>query len=228
MPRCSRISARPNRAGTGLRTGLGQSRGCATDQADRARRHDRGRCLSVASAAALCRSHRGGFARRNRPALHAIEWRSRRGDSISRQGRDAIGPRGWCRWNGRRDQIARQRAIDWVRHGRNVDRRVALCRTVRACRRKRGRRGPHPCADDVNPYGNSRRWFDCRFDGMRFRVGQRARAQIRDRPATQRRAADGYGLQPPPRLHRSGTVPRRFWARRRSAARSSRIEGSTG
>ena len=44
------------RARDGLRAGLGQPRGLAADQAGRARRHDGGRCLSLADPAALRRA----------------------------------------------------------------------------------------------------------------------------------------------------------------------------
>ena len=60
----ARGAARRDRARARLHPGFGQPRGRAADQADRARRHDRGRRLSVAGAAPLRRSRRRRACRR--------------------------------------------------------------------------------------------------------------------------------------------------------------------
>ena len=126
-----------------------------------------------------------GLPRADRPPFHAIERRTGRSDRISRQGRDPVRARGRRRRHGRGERAARQRAPDRLRHGRDVDRRLALCRAVRACRRKRRRRRPHSRADDADPYRRCGRRLDLplRRHALSGRTGERGR-QSRARPAT--------------------------------------------
>ncbi len=74
---------------------------------------------------------------------------------------------------------------DRLRHGRHVDRRVALCRPLRAGRREPHRRRAHPRADDADPHHRGRRRVDLpvRRDALPGRPGIRRRA-ARARPAT--------------------------------------------
>ena len=60
----ARAAGRGARARHRLPAGLGQPRGLAADQAGRPRRHDGGRCLSVADPAPLCGAGGGGDAQR--------------------------------------------------------------------------------------------------------------------------------------------------------------------
>ena len=113
---------------------------------------------------------------------------------------------------------------DRLRHGRHLDRRVALCRPLRAGRRESDRRRPHPRADDADPHHRRRRRIDLpvRWDALPGRPG------IGRRPAgsgllSRRRAADGDRLQPVPRPDRPGEFPGGVRPRRRPAARSRRI-----
>ena len=70
-----------------------------------------------------------------------------------------------------------RRAADRLRHGRHVDRRLALCGAVRACRRERRRGRSHPRADDADPHRRGRRRVDLpvRRHALPRRAGKRRR-----------------------------------------------------
>ena len=99
-------------------------------------------------------------------------------------------------------------AADRLRHGRHVDRRVALCRPLRARRRKHGRRRPHPRADDADPHGRGGRRVDLplRRHALPRRPGVR-RGEARAGLLSRRRTADRHRLQPVPRADRAGGIP---------------------
>jgi 5-oxoprolinase (ATP-hydrolysing) len=92
-------------------------------------------------------------------------------DAHAFQGKDAIlsGPGRRHRRHGadRRDRPARRRRQgdprDRLRHGRHLDRRLALRRRVRARVRDPGRRRAHARADDEHPHRRGRRRLDPRL-----------------------------------------------------------------
>ena len=109
------------------------------DEARPPRRHDGGRRLSVADPAPLRRP--GGSRAGRRPAdVHAVVRRPDRCARVPGQGRDPVRPGGRHRRHGADRDGCRVRPGDRLRHGRHVDRRVALRRRVRA--RASRRRSP--------------------------------------------------------------------------------------
>ena len=81
------------------------------------------------------------------------------------QGKDAIlsGPAGGVVGMARDRARGRLLAPDRLRHGRHLDRRVALRRRIRARLRDRGRGRAHARADDADPHGRGRRRLDPAF-----------------------------------------------------------------
>ena len=196
--------------------------GLAADEAGRARRHHGRRRVPVAGAAPPRRPDRGGAARR-RPALHAVERRAGGGAALSRQGRDPVGPGGRHRRH-RADQPARgRRQGDRLRHGRHVDRRLALRgaqrRGSRADVRHRGRGCARARADAGDPHRRRGRGLDRAFRRRalprRARFGRR---QPRAGVLPPRRAADGHRLQRRAGKDPAGSLPARVRRERRGAA----------
>jgi 5-oxoprolinase (ATP-hydrolysing) len=72
---------------------------------------------------------------------------------------------------------------------------VATMRRLRARLRHRGRRRPHPRADDAHPHGRGRRRLDPAFRRRPVPVGPKAPAPTRPRLLPPRRAADGHRRQ---------------------------------
>ena len=124
-------------AGAGARArlsaGLRQPRSLAADQARRPRRYHRGRQLSVADPAPL-RGAGGGrpelSPQRTRssdpPDVHDVVGRADGGGIVSRQGRDPVRAGGRRRRHGRDRARGGLFAAHRLRHGRHLDRRVAL------------------------------------------------------------------------------------------------------
>ena len=188
------------RARDGLPAGLGQPRGLAADQAGRPRRHHGGRCLSVADPAPLCGAGRRGPRRQALRSARLMFMMSSGGLTAAElfQGKDAIlsGPAGGVVGMARDRTRGRLQRADRLRHGRHLDRRVALRRRIRARLRDRGRGRAHARADDAHPHGRRRRRLDPAFRrrALPRRPGLRP-APIRDRNAT---AAAGRSPSPTP------------------------------
>jgi hypothetical protein len=85
----------------------------------------------------------------------------------------------WCA-----PAAGRLRQGDRLRHGRHLDRRVALRRRVRARVRDPGGRRAHARADDEHPHGGGRRRLDPAFRRRRFASARTAPAPTPGRPAT--------------------------------------------
>ena len=175
-----------NRARARLHAGFRQPRSRAPDQAHRPRRHDGGRCLSVAGAAALRRPGRGWPAGRDRSAFHAVERRPCRGERVSRQGRDPVrARRRRCR-HGRGQRAARRRAgssaSTWA--GPRPTSRI-MPGAFELADESVVAGSPHPRADDADPHRCGRRRIDLplRRNAFPRRAGKRRR-ESRARPAT--------------------------------------------
>ena len=140
LPR-ARARAGRARARDRLRAGLGVARGQPADEARRARRHHGRRRLPLADPAPLRRSGRRRAAGRARCYFMQSIGRPDRRAALPGQGRDPVRP---GRRHRRRGAHGGGRAgfdrDHRLRHGRHVDRRVALRRRVRA--RVRDRRSP--------------------------------------------------------------------------------------
>ena len=166
-----------------LHAGVGVARGVAADEDGVARRYDGSRRVPVADPAPLCRAGRARDAGRE-PAVHAEQRRADARRCVPGQGRDPVGGRRHRR-DGARRAGGRLRARDRLRHGRHVDRRVALPRRVRARVRDAGGRRADARADDEHPYGGR---------------GRRLGARLRRRTAA--RQAESAGANPGPAAYR--------------------------
>jgi hypothetical protein len=115
-----------------LRPDLGQPRGLAADQAGRARRHHRGRCLPLADPAPLCRPGRR-CARWARPGCERLFMQSnrradRRDCSRARTRSCPARPAASSAWS--RPGNGRVRQAHRLRHGRHLHRCLPLCRRL--------------------------------------------------------------------------------------------------
>ena len=150
-----------------------------------------------------------------RADLHFMQSNGGLAEATAFRGKDAIlsGPAGGVVGMVAASAPHEARAPDRLRHGRNLDRRVALCRAVRACRRKRRRGRSHPRADDADPHGGRGRRVDLplRRHALPGRAGERWR-EPGPRLLPQRRAADRHRLQPVSGPHRPGAIPGRVRA----------------
>ncbi len=192
----ARRHARPR---DGLPAGLGQPRGVAADQAGGPRRHHGGGCLSLADPAPLCRD--GGIrarcqALRRAPDVHDVVRRAHRRRAVPGQGRDPVRPGRRRGRHGADRPRGRLHPADRLRHGRHLDRRVALRRRIRARLRDRGRGRADARADDADPHRRGRRRLDPAFRRRALpRRPRQRRRQSRARPAT---AAAGRSPSPTP------------------------------
>ena len=166
------------------------------DEARRPRRHDRGRRLSVADPAPL-RGPGGGGAAAARSACMFMQSSGGLTDaaSLPGQGRDPVrAGRRHRRHGARPARLAGLRQGHRLRHGRHLDRRVALRRRVRARVRDPGRRRAHARADDAHPHRRRRRRLD---PALRRRALPR-RAAIPPAPIPARPATGAAGRSPSP------------------------------
>jgi 5-oxoprolinase (ATP-hydrolysing) len=94
-------------------------------------------------------------------------------DAAAFRGKDAIlsGPAGGHRRHGAHRRAGRIRPCHRLRHGRHLDRRLPLCRNLRADQRARRGRRAGSRADARDPHRRRRRRLDLPYDGSRFRVG---------------------------------------------------------
>ena len=144
-----------------------------------------------------------------RMELRRARSRSRRGDLMMFmmssggltaaelfQGKDAIlsGPAGGVVGMAETGARGRLQAADRLRHGRHLDRRVALRRRIRARVRDRGRGRAHARADDADPHGRGRR----RLDPASSTARASASARIRRAPIRARNATAAAGRSPSP------------------------------
>ena len=202
-------------AESGLRPDLGQPPGLAADEAGLAWRHHRRRRLPEPDPAALRRT--GARAARRRPRrlppshVHAVERRTHRRPAVPGQGCDPLRPRRRRGRDGEDRGACRLRPADRLRHGRHLDRRLPLCRRLRAQLRDRGRRGAHARADDEHPHRRRRRRLDPEFPGRPLpgRAGLRWR-QPRAGLLPPRRSAHGDRLQRHARQAERRPFPARF------------------
>ncbi len=213
-PSRARAHRRRDRARGGIRAGFGESRGQPADEAREPRRHDGGRCLSLADPAPLCRRGRG-----RARSVRLLFMQSNGGlvDAHRFQGKDAIlsGPAGGIVGAVRTAQMARLRQDHRLRHGRHLDRRVALCRRVRAPLRDDGGGRAAARADDVHPHRGGGRRLDLRL--RRRQVSRRPRFGGRGAGPgvlSPRRAAHRHRLQRHARPDRAALLPARVRARR--------------
>ena len=157
--------------------------------------------------------------------LHAVLRRPDRCARLPGQGRDPVRPGRRHRRHGAHRAARRGIAQgDRLRHGRHLDRRVALRRRVRARVRDPGGRRAHARADDEHPHGGGRRRLD---PGIRRRALSRRAAERRRQPRPgllpARRPAGGDRRQRDARQDPAGATSRRCSGRtptRRSTARS--------
>ena len=138
------------------------------------------------------------------------------------QGKDAIlsGPAGGVVGMAETGREAGFKQADRLRHGRHLDRRVALRRRIRARVRDRGGGRAHARADDADPHRRGRRRLDPAFRrrALPRRPGQRRR-QSRAEVLPPRRAARGHRRQRDGRQADPGFLPEDFRARAEPAAR---------
>ncbi|MCY1369242.1 hypothetical protein D9M69_562700 [compost metagenome] len=138
-----------------MRGGVSAGEHLAPDQPDdevrEPGRHDRGGRLPLAHPAALC-GPGGGRDARCEAVLHAVlRWLDRR-PCVPGQGRDPLRPRGGHRGHGAHGGHRGPRQGDRLRHGRHIDRCVALRRRLRARIRNAGGGRSHACSDDEHPH----------------------------------------------------------------------------
>ena len=143
----------------GLHAGQHQPPDQPDDEVRQPRRHHGGRCLPVADPAPLCGAGGRGDAGRQ-AVLHAVFRRADRRARLPGQGRDPVRPGGRHRRHGPDSGVGRHRESDRLRHGRHLDRRVALRGRVRARVRNPGGRRAHARADDEHPYRGGGRRLD--------------------------------------------------------------------
>ena len=130
------------------------------------------------------------------PHVHDVLRRAHRRRAVPGQGRDPLRPRGRRGRHGGDRARGGLLAPDRLRHGRHLDRRVALRRRIRARVRDRSRGRAHARADDADPHGRGRRRLDPAFRRRALpRRARTRRAPIRDRNAT---AAAGRSPSPTP------------------------------
>ena len=144
------------------------------------------------------------------------------------QGKDAIlsGPAGGVVGMAETGREAGLRPPDRLRHGRHLDRRVALRRRVRARVRDRGGGRAHARPDDADPHGRGRRRLDPAFRrrALPRRTGL-GRRQSRPEMLPARRTARRHRRQRDGRQADPGLLPEDFRrgpepaARRRGGAR---------
>ena len=152
---------------------------------------------------------------RRAPDVHDVVGRPHRRRAVPGQGRDPVRPGRRRRRHGRDRPRGGLRRADRLRHGRHLDRRVALRRRIRARLRDRGRGRAHARADDADPHGRGRRRLDPAF--RRRALPRRAgfgRRQSRAEMLPPRRAA---------RRHRR----QRAWSASSSRISSRRFSGRT-
>ncbi len=138
-----------------------------------------------------------GAARRPRPPhVHDVVRRAHRGRAVPGQGRDPVRAGGRRGRHGGDRTRGRLLAPDRLRHGRHLDRRVALRRRVRARVRDRGRGRAHARADDADPHGGGGRRLDPAF--RRRALPRRARQRRRQSRARNATAAAGRSPSPTP------------------------------
>ena len=138
------------------------------------------------------------------------------------QGKDSIlsGPAGGIVGAVETVEAGRLRQDHRLRHGRHLDRRVALRRRVRARLRDQGRGRAHARADDADPHRRGRRRLDpvLRWLALPGRAGV-GRRQSRSGLLSSRRPARGHRCQRDARPRAAGFLPARVRAGRRPAAR---------
>ena len=159
----ARGAAGRDRARDRLHPDLGQPRGRRPDQAGRARRHHRGRRLSVAGAArAMSTGSARDLGAGDAAAVHAVERRpDRRRDAF--RGKDAIlsGPAGGVVGMAATARAAGLRPRHRLRHGRHLDRRVATTPArYERTNETRGRGRAAARADAGHPHGGGGRRLD--------------------------------------------------------------------
>lgn len=141
------------------------------------------------------------------------------GRALPRQGRDSV-------WSGRRHRrhgadvgAGRLRSCYWLRHGRHLDRRVALRRRVRTRLHDPGCRGPAARADAGHPHGGRRRRVDSAFrrEPLPSRPGL-GRSRPRPGLLPRRRTAVRHRRQRDARPHPAHPLPVRIRSFRRPAA----------
>lgn len=141
------------------------------------------------------------------------------GRALPRQGRDSV-------WSGRRHRrhgadvgAGRLRSCYWLRHGRHLDRRVALRRRVRTRLHDPGCRGPAARADAGHPHGGRRRQVDSAFrrEPLPSRPGL-GRSRPRPGLLPRRRTAVRHRRQRDARPHPAHPLPVRIRSFRRPAA----------
>ena len=200
----------------GFRAGLGLARREPAHEDRLARRHDGGRCLPLADPAALRRPGRRRAAGRARD-VHAIQRRPHRRAPLPGQGLDPLRARRRHRRHGAHLGGRGLRQGHRLRHGRHLDRRVALRGRARARVRDAGGGRAHARADDVDPHHRGGRRLDPALRrpaparGSRFR-GRQPRARVL--PA--RRPARGHRLQRDAGQDPAGVLSRRCSGRRRT------------
>ena len=178
-----------------------------------------------------------------RAVLHAVVGGLTDAHALPGQGRDPVRARpaassAWCAPRSWPGFDKRHR----LRHGRHLDRRVALRRRVRARVRDAGRRRAHARADDEHPHGRRRRRLDPAASTARAFASARDSAGANPgpgllsarRPARGDRANVMLGKIQPAYFPQSSAPQRRRAARRaRSCARkfaelAREIERATG
>ena len=95
--------------------------------------------------------------------VHDVLRRPHRGRAVPGQGRDPLRPCRRRRRHGADRARGRLLAPHRLRHGRHLDRRLALRRRIRARLRDRSRGRAHARPDDADPYGGGRRRLDPPF-----------------------------------------------------------------
>ena len=117
---------------------------------------------------------------------------------------------------------------DRLRHGRHLDRRVALRRRVRARLRDPGRRRAHARADDGDPHRRRRRRLDPRASTARAFASARESAGANPGPACYRRGGPltVTDSNVDARQDPAGVLSARVRAARRRAARRRRRRGA--
>ncbi len=154
------------------------------------------------------------------PAVHAVLRRAHRCAPLPGQGRHPVRPGGRDRRRRRGLASRRLRSHHRVRHGRNVHRRHALRRRIRARIRDRSRRRAPACADDAHPHRRRGRRLHLQLRRRALSRGARVRGrESRSRVVPPRRAAHRDRLQRDGRQARSAALSGGVRPERRSAAR---------
>ena len=149
--------------------------------------------------------------RRHPPDVHDVVGRADGGRIVPGQGRDPVGSgRRRGRHGGDRAR-GRIQSPDRLRHGRHLDRRVALRWRIRARVRDRGRGRAHARADDADPHRGGGRRLDPAFRrrALPRRPGFGGR-QSRTDLLPARRPARGHRRQRHGRQAHAGFLPEDF------------------